>query len=99
VALLGDDQFGDAEDALHFLPPLFIFLGRFRIVVGAMLGLARGDVIVLAEDEPDHVGVLLDRARFAQVRQLRALVLALFDRTAELRQRDHRHLPVPWPAS
>ena len=41
------------------------------------LGLLRRDVIILAIDEQHDVGVLLDRSRFAQIRQLRALVLAL----------------------
>src|SRR3546814_18662542 len=40
----------------------------------------------------DLVGVLLDRARFTKVGKLRTFVLAAFDRTAELRQRHHRHM-------
>ena len=51
-------------------------------------------VIFGAVDEPHHVGVLLDRARFAKVGQLGLLVLALFHRTAKLRQRDHRQLQL-----
>src|SRR3546814_1158128 len=39
-----------------------------------------------------HVGVLFDRARFAKVGELWALVLAAFDLTAELRQRHNRNM-------
>ena len=93
VALLGDDHLGEAMHALHLGRP-----GRVRlvcgdvVVAGRKLRLARRDVIVFAVDEPHHVGVLLDRAGFAQIRQHRALVLALFDRAAQLRERDDREL-------
>jgi hypothetical protein len=40
-----------------------------RIGGGGLLGLAGLVVVILAEDEPHHIGVLLDRARFAKVRQ------------------------------
>src|SRR6185503_9640583 len=57
----------------------------------AMVGL--GFVVVVAKDEDDVVGVLLDRARFAKIRQLRALVFGAprFDRAVELRKSDHRN--------
>ncbi len=58
------------------------------MVVGRLLG---GEIIFLAIDEPDHVGVLLDRARFPQVRELRPLVLALLDLAAELGESDDRN--------
>jgi len=48
----------------------------------------------VAVDERDHVGVLLDRARLAQVGQHRAAVLTRLDLPIELRQRDHRHLQL-----
>src|SRR5215510_3659977 len=57
------------------------------------LGLLRV-VVLVAVDEADEVGVLLDRARLAQVGEDRALVVALLDRTRELRQRDDRHVEV-----
>ena len=47
-------------------------------------------VDLLAEDEDDEVGVLLDRARFAQVGEDRPLVLARLDRARELREGDDR---------
>ena len=50
------------------------------------------EVIFLAVDEHHDVGVLLDRAGFAQVGELRALVVAAFDLTRELRQRDDRNV-------
>jgi len=37
------------------------------------------EVIFLAIDEQDNVSVLLDRARFTEVRELRPLVVALLD--------------------
>ena len=49
-----------------------------------------GEVIFLAVHEHHDVGVLLDRAGFTQVGQLRALVVAAFDLTRQLRQRDDR---------
>ena len=42
-------------------------------------------------DEHDHVGVLLDGARLAQVRELRLFVRARLWRAIELRDRDDRH--------
>jgi hypothetical protein len=59
------------------------------MVFGRLFG---RDIIVGPEHEPDHVRVLLDRARFTQVRQLRLLVLALFDGAAQLRKGHHRHV-------
>ena len=77
VALLADDHFGAAVHLLHLLLPREV-LGR------AFLGLLVLEVVLLAIDEEHHVGVLLDRAGFAQVGELRMLVVALFDLTAEL---------------
>ena len=48
------------------------------------------EVIFLAIHEHHHVGVLFDRARFTQVRELRALVVARFNLTRQLGQRDDR---------
>ena len=45
-------------------------------MVGGLFAFA---VIFLAEDEHDDIGVLFDRAGFAQVRKLRALVFAALD--------------------
>ena len=45
---------------------------------------------LVAVDEHDDVGVLLDRSGFTQVGVDRALVGALFQRAVELRQGDHR---------
>ena len=61
---------------------------------GALLRLGALVVVLLAVDEHDDVGVLLDRAGFAQVGELRPLVLALLDRARELRQRQHRHVQL-----
>src|SRR5262245_42514181 len=52
--------------------------------------LGASEVVLLAVDEHDDVGVLLDRTRFAQVGELWPLVLALLDGAAQLRQRDDR---------
>ena len=48
-------------------------------------------VLLLAIDEDDDVGVLLERARFAQVRELRPMIGPRLRRAAELRQHDDRH--------
>jgi hypothetical protein len=51
-------------------------------------------VVLVAVDEHHEVGVLLDRAGLAQVRQHGALVRALLDAAVELRERDHGHLQL-----
>src|SRR5258706_6135717 len=56
--------------------------------------LVRGPVAhLLSEDEHHQIGVLLDRPRFAKVRELRALVLgsALLRSARQLRKRDDRN--------
>src|SRR3546814_9590672 len=52
------------------------------------------NVILVAVDEHDDVGVLLDRAGLAQVGELRALVLALLDGARELREGEDRHIEI-----
>ena len=78
-------------DLLHLGLPL-------EVLLGAGLGLLVLQVIFLAVDEQHDVGVLLDRAGFAQVGELRPLVVAVLDLAGELRQRDDRDLRAPWPA-
>src|SRR5260370_29317737 len=56
--------------------------------------LAAAQIVFLAEDEHDHVGVLLDRAGFAQVGELRALVVAVLDGTPQLPQRQHGNVEL-----
>ena len=51
-------------------------------------------VHLLAEDQHHDVGVLFERAGFAQVRQLRPLVGARFRRARQLRQHDDRHVQL-----
>src|SRR5688572_28072100 len=53
-----------------------------------LLGLLVVDLF--AVDEDDEVGVLLDGARLAEVRQLWSLVLAVLQAAVELRQGDDR---------
>src|SRR4051812_22633572 len=78
VALLTDEYFGDALDAL----------------VG--LGIDRPVVELLSVDEQHDVGVLLDRARFAQVRELRPAMFAaaLLGSAGELRKGHHGHVQL-----
>src|SRR5438093_1727791 len=78
VALLPDDHFRDAFDAL----------------VG--FGIDRAVVELLPVDETDDVGVLLDRARLAEIGELRPPVLAaaLLGRTRQLRDGDDRHVEL-----
>ena len=85
VPLLADDHLGLAADNTHFrhaIPGIRRAFGR----LGAL------NIILFAEHEHDDVGVLLDGARFAQVGELRALVLAVLHRARELRQGDDRHV-------
>src|SRR5262249_2625294 len=51
-------------------------------------------VVVVAVDEHDHVGVLLDRAGLAQIAHQRPLVVARLDAAVELRKRHHRALQL-----
>src|SRR6202790_539941 len=81
VALLADDHFGLAVHQRHVQLPFLIFRR-------ARAGFLVRQIIFLAEHEHHHVGVLLDRAGFTQVGQLRALVFAALDLARQLRQRD-----------
>ena len=77
------------------LPLTMLHLGHPVLELGrAFRRLGALNIILLAVHEHDDVGVLLDRARFAQVRELRPLVLAVLDRARELRQRDDRHVQL-----
>ena len=67
------------------------FIMRLDVVVARLLALL---VVLLAEDEHHHVGVLLDRARLAQVGELRALVLAALDLPRELAERHDRDVEL-----
>ena len=71
VAVLGEDQLGDAL--------------RVRLLAV---------VVLVAVDEHHEVGVLLDRARLAEVGEHRPLVVALLDGAGELRQGDDRHVEL-----
>ena len=74
VAVLGDDQLGDA-----------------RLVVGV--------VVLGAMKKQDDVGILLDRARFAQVGHPRPFVFAVLDGPVELREGDRPGPSARGPAS
>ena len=87
VALLADDELGLAVDRGHLgLPFEMLFAAGPRLLVA--------QIIFLAEHEQHHVGVLLDRAGFTQVRELRALVVAAFDLARELRERKDRNVEL-----
>ena len=75
VPLLADDDLGDVVDAVHVLLPTFMCLG-------AGLGLAPLELVLLAVDEQHHVGVLLDGPGFAKVGKQGPLVFPLFDGAA-----------------
>ena len=62
--------------------PLFAVVGLVAVVV------------LLAVEEHDEVGVLLDRARLAQVGEHRPLVVALLGRAVELGERDDRQVEI-----
>ena len=84
MALLGDDHFSLAAGIIHFALPL-------HVLVGAGLRFLVLEVIFLAIHEQHHVRVLLDRARFTEIGELRAFVVSTFDLTRELRKRNDRH--------
>ena len=85
MPLLADDHLRRVGDFLHLFFPL---LPLRRVV----LRLASRQIIFFAVDEHDHVGILFDRSGFAEVGELRALVVALLHRARQLRQRDNRHV-------
>ena len=85
MALLADDDLGLAVHAGHVHLP-------FRILVGAGSRLLVAQVVFFTEHEKNHVGVLLDRARFAQVRELRPFVVPVLDLARQLRERQDRHV-------
>src|SRR5690349_13193234 len=95
MALLGDENF---RGAMYLLEPgLPILIAQIVALVAlfrAARRLAAGEIILLAEDEHHDVGVLLDRARFAQVREHRPLVVALLDGARELGERDDRDVEL-----
>ena len=81
VPLLADDDFGLAMHQLHVELPFFIFRRAGpRLLVS--------QIVLFPEHEQDDVGVLFDRAGFSQIGQLRTLVVAAFDLTRQLRERD-----------
>src|SRR4051812_46010496 len=95
VPLLGDNDFRGPEGRLAALLPAVVAVVELVVVLlRAADRLAARQVIFLAEDEHHDVGVLLDRAGFAQIGQHRPLVLALLDGARQLRQRQDRHLQL-----
>src|SRR5205085_7339776 len=87
MALLADNDFGLAVHELHLGLPLEMLLGTHsRLFVL--------EVILLAEHEQHDVGVLLDRTGLTQIGQLRALVIAAFNLTRELRERQNRNIKL-----
>src|SRR3954470_4328749 len=87
VPLLADDDFGLAVHQRHVELPFFIFRRAGpRLLVG--------QIVLFPEHEQDDVGVLFDRAGFSQVGQLRTLVVAAFDLTRQLRERDNGNVEL-----
>ena len=66
-------------DLFQLLAPLLVL---DRIVHGRLLCL---EIVGLAEDEHDHVGVLLDRTRFTKVGEDGTLVITVIDAARQLR--------------
>src|SRR5579862_7424166 len=68
VALLGDQHLGGAVHLLEpLLPILVAHVVALVVLFGAAHRLAAAQIIFLAEDEHDDIGVLLDRSRFTQI--------------------------------
>ena len=72
MTLFADDNFGVAVNTLAFFLPL-------EMLFGPRLRLQAFVIIIFPIDEHHDIRILLDRARFSQVRKLRPLVFALFD--------------------
>ena len=87
VAVLGDDELGHA-----------LRVGLADAVGVQRLPFLARMYIVLAVDEEDDVGVLLDGAGLAQVAEHRDVGVALLGRTGELRAGDDRHVRARAPA-
>ena len=88
VALFADDDLRLALHAFTFGQPF----GEFFPV--RLRGLAHLVIIFLAEHEQHDVGILLDRARLAQVGKLRTFIIAAFDLARQLRQRQDRNVKI-----
>src|SRR5690606_5160309 len=69
-------------------------LGLVLDLAALLFGHVAAEVPLLAVDEHDHVGVLLDGPGLAQVRQLRAVIGPRVDGAVELRERDDRDLEL-----
>ena len=88
VALFRDYDLGFIMCRFAFRRPCLVFRRAFR-------RLLKRQIVLLAIKKDDDVRVLLDRAAFAQIRKGWALVLALFNRPAQLRQGNDRHMKFP----
>src|ERR1700730_5290795 len=66
--------------------------GDILLVVGHRLSVFRLLVLLFAIDERDQIRVLLERARFAQVRELGAVIGTRLRRTRKLRQSQHGYV-------
>ena len=85
VALFCDDDFGDILHFRLFCLPVFQFvLKPCTIFVKVPQRLVLLQIIFLTKDKHDDVSVLFNRARLPQVRELWALVVPIFDLTAQL---------------
>src|SRR5687767_9030464 len=86
VPLLADDQLGEALEwcSVGETARLAAFVRRAFVILGA-------------EEEHHHVGVLLNRAGFAKVGKLRPAVFArtLFRSARKLRQRHNWYAQLP----
>src|SRR5690349_9901634 len=90
--LLGEERIRLEEDQLHHAGRALALLRDVELDllhVGLLRRLAL-PVVAGTVQEHDDVGVLLDRARLAQVGEHRRLALALLDAAVELREREDR---------
>src|SRR5690606_37856769 len=87
VTLFADNDLGATMRSLAVCLP-------FEVRLRAFLGFLVLEVVFLSIDEQHHIGVLLNGPGIAQVRELRALVLAAFDLPRELAQGENRNLKL-----
>jgi len=80
------------EDQIHGADRAVALLGEDQLRQAAKV-LAIAVINLLAEDEPDQIGILLDGSRFTQVAELWTVIaLSRLHGAAQLREDHHRHV-------
>ena len=95
VTLFCHDDLGLSVGLLaKVLPTIVAIAELLDALVRPLHRLRAMKVVILAEDKHDDIGILLDGAGLTQIAEQRPLVLALLDRSRELRQRQDGHVEL-----